>query len=102
MGLTATKHKALDDAELVALYNDNQQLWRELAEKAYLYMRDPLTDAGEEVRPDDVNQALVAALELSGELREHLQRKKLRQKYWNTWFAELIIDQLWSHLEGLP
>jgi hypothetical protein len=34
------------------------------------------------------------------EFRNYLARKKLKQKYWAEWFAELIIDRYWSELKG--
>jgi hypothetical protein len=50
------------------------------------------------VRPDDVVPTLVPALEVSDRLRTFLAGKKLTQQYWYTWFAELIVDRLWSDL----
>lgn len=102
MGLTATKHKALEDAGFLELYANHEDLWRALAERAYRYIRGPVADSGEEIRRDDVIQPLVAAIEVSDVLRAHVQAKTQRQKYWPERFAELIIDELWTELEGLP
>jgi hypothetical protein len=102
MGLTATKHKALEDAGFIDLYNDNKDLWKAFAERAYIFIRGPLQDTGEKIRRDDVIQPLVAAIEVSDVLRAHVQARTQKQKYWPERFAELIIDQLWSDLEGLP
>ncbi len=43
---------------------------------------------------------LIAELEVAPELRTFLAKKKLTQKYWYSWFAELIIDRFWTELTG--
>jgi hypothetical protein len=43
---------------------------------------------------------LVAELEVTPEFRSYLARKKLKQKYWSEWFAELIIDRYWNDIKG--
>jgi hypothetical protein len=50
------------------------------------------------VRPDDIVPTLTPALEVSDRLRTHLAKAKLTQQYWYTWFAELIVDRVWSNL----
>jgi hypothetical protein len=102
MGLTATKHKALEDAGFLKLYGDHEKLWKAFAKRAFLFIRGPVADSGEEIRRDDVIQPLVAAIEVSDVLRAHVQANTQRQKYWPERFAELIIDELWTYLEGLP
>jgi len=57
-------------------------------------------DLVKEIRPDDVVPLLVAELEVTPEFRNYLAKKKLKQKYWSEWFAELIIDRFWSELKG--
>ncbi len=37
---------------------------------------------------------------MTPEFRNYLAKKKLKQKYWSEWFAELIIDRVWSELKG--
>ena len=41
---------------------------------------------------------LTPALEVSDRLRTYLAERKLSQRFWYEWFAELIVDQLWSDL----
>jgi hypothetical protein len=43
---------------------------------------------------------LVPALEVSDRLRTFLAERKLTQNYWYTWFAELMIDRLWTALHS--
>lgn len=96
MGLTAYKSVRLDAAGLIEFFAQEEPLWRSMAEHAFRYTSEFVTETGERVRPDDVIQVLVPALEVSEKLRERLA--KLTQQYWFTWFGELIIDRLWDEL----
>ena len=95
MALSLNKLKRLEDAGLVRLFEDDRKLWTAMAKDAYSYTR---RFVGAEVRPDDVVPTLVPALEVSDRLRTFLAQRKLTQNYWYTWFAELMIDRLWSQL----
>jgi hypothetical protein len=99
MGLTATKSLRLEDAGLDKLFTRKKTLWQPLAQNAYTYVTGGLEDSGEPVRPDDLIPMLVPVLEVTAELREFLADKKLTQKYWYEWFAELIVDRVWDDLE---
>jgi hypothetical protein len=96
VALTQKKLQDLKDASLLALFQDDQASWKAKARHAYsathAYIR--------EIRPDDVTALLVAELEVTPEFRNYLAKKKLKQKYWSEWFAELIIDRFWSELKG--
>jgi lipopolysaccharide export system protein LptC len=95
LALNLNKLKRLEDAGLVRLFEDDRKLWTAMAKDAYAYTR---RFVGAEVRPDDVVPTLVPALEVSDRLRTFLAQRKLTQNYWYTWFAELMIDHLWSQL----
>ena len=95
MALNLNKLKRLGDAGLTELFEQDQKLWTAMAKDAYGYTRKFI---GADVRPDDVVPTLVPALEVSDRLRTFLARRKLTQQYWYTWFAELIVDRLWSAL----
>ena len=95
MALSLNKLKRLTDAGLVELFEDDRKLWTAMAKDAYGYTRKFI---GKEVRPDDVVPTLVPALEVSDRLRTFLAGRKLTQNYWYVWFAELIVDRLWSDL----
>jgi lipopolysaccharide export system protein LptC len=95
VALSLNKLKRLEDAGLVRLFEDDRKLWTAMAKDAYAYTR---KFVGAEVRPDDVVPTLVPALEVSDRLRTFLAQRKLTQNYWYTWFAELMIDRLWSQL----
>jgi hypothetical protein len=95
VALSLNKLKRLGDAGLTGLFEQDQKLWTAMAKDAYGYTRKFI---GAEVRPDDVVPTLVPALEVSDRLRTFLAGRKLTQQYWYTWFAELIVDRLWSDL----
>jgi hypothetical protein len=97
MALSLNKLKRLGDASLVELFEQDRKLWTAMAKDAYGYTR---RFVGGEVRPDDVVPTLVPALEVSDRLRTYLASRKLSQNYWYTWFAELIVDRLWSDLHS--
>lgn len=96
MALSLNKLKRLSDAGLVEFFEEDRKLWTAMAKDAYGYTRKFI---GKEVRPDDVVPTLVPALEVSDLLRTYLAGRKLAQNYWYTWFAELIVDRLWSDLD---
>lgn len=97
MALSLNKLKRLGDAGLVELFDEDRKLWTAMAKDAYTYTRKFI---GAEVRPDDVVPTLVPALGVSDRLRTYLASRKLTQRYWYEWFAELIVDQLWSDLHS--
>ena len=95
MALSLNKLKRLEDAGLTGLFDADRKLWTAMTKDAYAYTSRFI---GGEVRPDDVVPTLVPALEVSDRLRTYLAGRKLSQQYWYTWFAELIVDRLWSDL----
>jgi hypothetical protein len=98
MALTAKKVQDMTDKGFVDLFNQHRPLWEGKVREAYEYTEVFVTAAGLPVRPDDVITLLVPALELSDEFRTFLDEKRLRQKYWRTWFGELVIDEFWDEL----
>jgi hypothetical protein len=98
MALNLVKEMRLQDAGLIGLYEKELPLWRAMAEQAYRYSAGYIETAGATVRQDDVVPALQPVLEVTPELRQFLEREKLRQRYWYEWFAALVIDRLWNEL----
>jgi hypothetical protein len=96
MALTQKKLQDLTDAGLVGLLEKDSALWRAKAKHAYNATHAFI----KEIRPDDVVNLLVAELEVAPEFRTFLAKKKLAQKYWYEWFAELIVDHFWTELSG--
>jgi hypothetical protein len=98
LALNATKSKRLEDAGLDQYFDQHRPLWQQKARRAFEYARAFVVESGEEVRQDDVVPLLVPALEVFDDFRDHLAAQKLTQKYWYTYFAELIVDRLWAEL----
>jgi hypothetical protein len=96
VALSLNKEKRLGDAGLIDLFEEDRKLWTAMATDAYRYTKKFI---GAQVRPDDVVPTLVPALEVSDRLRTYLAARKLSQNYWYTWYAELIVDRLWSDLD---
>ncbi len=70
-----------------------------MAQEAYSYTKLYVERAKAQVRVDDVVGPLVEALKVTGKLEEHLDDKKLKEKYWVAWFGELILELLWDELK---
>lgn len=98
MALTAYKSQQLEDAGLVKLFDDEAKLWKAMAKEAFAYTKKFVAPTGENVRPDDMLPVLIPALELADKLTDYLAENRLTQKYWFTYFGELIIDRLWTDL----
>lgn len=98
MALTARKSLRLEDNGLANLYKKNASLWGQMAKDAYDYTIKGVQKAGEPIRPDDVTDVLVAALEIAQPLRAYLSENGLRQQFWYEWFGEYIIDREWPTL----
>ena len=96
MALTQKKLQDLKDASLTSLLEYSGAGWKTKAKHAYIATHGFI----KEIRPDDVVPLLIAELEVTPEFRNYLARKKLKQKYWSEWFAELIIDRFWPDLKG--
>jgi len=96
LALTQRKLQDLKDASLTSLLHDDSAAWKAKAKHAYTATHAYI----KEIRPDDVIALLIAELEVTPEFRNYLARKKLKQKYWAEWFAELIVDRFWSELKG--
>ena len=99
MGLTANVEMSLSDAGPIGFYDKHVPAFKALAARAFAFAHDNVTATGLPLRKDDVGTSLVTALEINEELREYLAGKKLRQKFWYSRFADLILDRLWKELE---
>ena len=95
MALSLNKLKRLEDAGLTEVFDADRKLWTAMTKDAYGYTR---KFVGPTVRPDDIVPTLVPALQVSDRLRTFLAAGKLTQNYWYEWFAELLVDRLWSDL----
>jgi hypothetical protein len=98
MALTAEEIQNLRDASLIDFFNGHRDLYVAKATKAYQYAKEYVDAAGEPVRVDDVAGPLVLALKVGDPLIGYLAKKKLTQKYWYNWFADYVLDRLWTEV----
>lgn len=97
MALTLEAEQNLTDVGLVAFFDEHIDVWRALAQATYTFVRDNFPE-GAVVRCDDVAKALLPLLEVHEELADCLNAKKLTQKYWKRYFADLILDRSWEQI----
>ena len=98
MALTLEAEQRLEAMGLLALYNEHQAAWVETAKQTKDFVTENFPE-GSKIRRDDVAKALIPILEVNETLKDELDDKKLRGKFWIKDFADLIIDQTWDELE---
>jgi hypothetical protein len=97
MALTLEKEQRLEAVGLIEFFNDDRVIWRDLAKKSYDFFGGVLP-AESHVRPDDVAKVLEPMIEVNEDLRDFLNEKKLKQKYWIRDFTDLVIDRTWGDI----
>jgi hypothetical protein len=97
MALTLEAEQRLRDVGLIDFFAAREADWLADAKETYEFVRRNFP-TGETIRPDDVAKALRPILEVDPSLRGELNKSKLRQKYWISDFADLIIDRTWTHI----
>ena len=98
MALTAENEQRLSAAKLIDFFDQNRAEFAALATAAYGYVSGYVKSAGLPVRMDDVASALELALRVSDKLETFLATRRLPQKYWYRYFADLVVDRLWAEL----
>lgn len=94
MALTLEADQKLEKVGLIAFFHHGEKSWLEDAKKAYAYLRERFPD-NVSPRPDDVAKVLRPIIEVDKALQAELARKKLTQKYWISYFTDLILDRCW-------
>jgi hypothetical protein len=97
MAITTLKTKQLTDADLDKLFSKAEKHWLTHARRSFNYMAQLIVNK-EDIHPDDLIATLVVALELDAKLTDFLDKERLGQKYWFTYFAEYIVDELWDEI----
>ena len=97
MALTLDKEQKLESAGLIDFFENDQVMWTDLAKGSHEYLKGNFP-GDSQVRPDDVAKVLEPIIEVNEELRAYLSANKLKQKYWNSYFTDLIIDRTWAKI----
>jgi hypothetical protein len=95
MALTEQVRLALEDKGFHTLYNDHEDDWKELANKA----RDLLVPRVESGQPtvDDIKRVLQPLVELELPFRSFMEdRPKLTQKYWPSYFTDYLLHRVYQ------
>lgn len=99
MAFNLEESQRLSNASFMTLYQNHKKEWDSKASEAYQYTRGYISK-DIPVRPDDVVKTLVPAVTVSQTFIDHIHEKKLRERYWATWFSDYILDCCWSSLKG--
>src|SRR3954452_5751294 len=97
MALTPDKEQKLGAADLIEFFNEDRSVWCEVAKKSYAYVKGNFP-ADSPIRRDDVAKVLEPIIEVNEELRDYLNENKLKQKYWISYFTDLVIDRTWDDI----
>jgi len=98
MALTLEHEQKLKDAGLTDFFESNPDPWVQMARRTYQFLQGEFP-ANTPPRPDDVAKILLPILEVNTDLQEKLDDKNLSQKYWLTYFADLILDRRWTQIQ---
>jgi hypothetical protein len=97
MALTLEAEQRLMAVSLAALFDQHQGPWLQAAQETKTFIQGNFP-TGSIIRRDDVAKALVPILEVNEILKDKLNEKKLRGKFWIKDFGDLIIDRTWDKL----
>lgn len=98
MSLDTEKLHKLTGKGFDKLYTSSPDKYQEMADKALEYAQTCVPD-GEKVRVGDVVSVIQNAVRIDPAFEKHLKDKRLTQKYWQAWFAEYIVEQVYPQPE---
>ena len=93
MSLDTEKLHRLTGKGFDKLYERERAMFAAMAHKALEYSK-TCVPPGERVRIGDVVAVIQNAVRILPSFEKHLREKKLTQKYWQLWFAEYIVEQV--------
>lgn len=99
MGLTLEGEQRLEAAGVVQHYLENEAAWLETIIETKKFVAGNFPN-GAKIRKDDIAKALVTIVEVNEGYQDFRNEKKLRAKFWNILFADLVIDRTWDKLEA--
>lgn len=97
MALTLANEQRLKKVGLERFFNQNRRMWLDAAKSAHKYITNGFPN-GSAVRPDDIKDPLKTILEVNDDLQNFLSTNKLKQKYWFSYFADLVVDRTWDEV----
>ncbi len=97
MALTLKAEQRLIAVGLDKFFEEHKTEWKNAAKQARDFLKHNFP-ANSTIRPDDVASVLAPILDVNKKLTDKLSVKKLTEKYWKTYFTDLIIDRVWSEI----
>jgi hypothetical protein len=97
VALTLEAEQQMRAVGLIEFYEQDADAWLDTVRDATDFVRRNFPD-GAVIRPDDVAKAMVTILEVHEAFQTFRKTEKLRPKYWNRHFADLLIDRTWQQI----
>jgi len=98
VSLDTQKLRRLKGKSFDKLYADHAAKWREMVETARDYAQ-TCVGKNEKVRIGDIIEVIVNAIRIDPAFEKHTKDKGLSQKYWVTYFAEYVVEQVYPQPE---
>ncbi|HEU0048188.1 MAG: hypothetical protein AUH11_03545 [Acidobacteria bacterium 13_2_20CM_57_17] len=94
MGYSEAKKKDLEAKNFHRLFEhrNHKPKWMVIAEKAYTYAKDAITE-GREPLPDDISDALLPILNKDDDLRRHQKENRASSRKYKEAFADYIVHE---------
>jgi hypothetical protein len=98
MSLDTERLHRLKGKSFDALYAAAPEKYKEMADKALEYAK-TCVPPGEKVILGDVVAVIQNAVRIDPAFEAHLKKRSLTQKFWQLWFAEYIVEQVYPQPE---
>lgn len=97
MGLTLEGEQRLDAAGVIAHFDENEGAWLATITETYQFVARNFPN-GALIRKDDIAKAMLPIVEVNEGYQDFRNENKLRAKFWNSLFADLVVDRTWDQL----
>jgi len=97
MGLTLESERRLEAAGVIEHFDENRAAWLAAIQETYRFVETNFP-RGARIRKDDIAKAMLPIVEVNEAYQDFRNEGKLRAKYWNSLFADLVVDRTWDEL----
>jgi len=99
MGLDTEKIHRLRAKSFEELYAEHKAKWDELVTSTASYASASMKGPGDKPRREDIAAILHNTIKVDPDFELHMEKRKLQQKYWSSWFSEYIVEQVFPSPE---
>lgn len=99
MGLTLESEQRLEAAGVIQHFDQNRAAWLATITETYQFVEANFPN-GAMIRKDDIAKAMIPIVEVNEAYQDFRNEQKLRAKFWNTLFADLVVDRTWNQITG--